>query len=859
MPVDQKMSGLPQYIRQVKIFCRFTQLFFPVNVCCLWFIRIAAMEEELFFEQLALELSAIEEMKTEYERKVKEGRLLPPHFALISKGLAPLSRAIQEYQQSRTSGRQNGRIRVELSETDPQELAFVTLWSVITGLGDGLNATKSAIMVGREIEDHLEYNSFKSVAPRFAKAIAKKVKTQSPARSRATMTRAKKRIGVKELNWDDRKRFHVGTKMLAPLIHSTGLFEMVPGKTETGFRCKLIRPTEATLKYIEAANARCAISSPRYKPCIIPPKPWTNLYDGGFHSRIGHMKLCLVKSRQKEVRETLENTPMPHVYAAVNALQQTAWRVNRNVFQVVELVWATPDGLGVLPKPVSIDLYAKPEKSHTEFAQISRTRLRSKFKLASDILARAREFQHYDRFYYCWQLDFRGRCYPVQPYLQPQGGDLCKGLLEFGDPVPLGEHGANWLAIHGANVYGNGLDKRPFSERADWVNQHEAQILHTAKNPLDELEFWSEAEEQWQFLAFCFEWSAYLKEGRCESHVSRLPVAEDGTCNGLQHVSFLMMDQKLAQAVNVVPRERPQDIYQTVADNVARLVEADRHNDTSTVQVTDEDGNEIAATSNKMAEIWHGHIDRSLIKLNVMTLSYGVTDAGMRGQILDEVYNRFEKSPESLGKLAKANRKELFKLAVYLVDQVHKAINQVAESAQILMKWSKIHAASLGKKGKYITWQTPSGFRVVQRYVKRDICAINTYWGKQRIKLAMAQDTDELDVRKQIAGIMPNLIHSFDAAHLTMIVNFCQEAGITSFAMIHDSFGTHAGRMETMYQSIALAFKHIYTFGVLDKITFRWFMQMAFDSLLPWEDPMMEKMATVFLRRELNKLKIPVD
>jgi len=49
-----------------------------------------------------------------------------------------------------------------------------------------------------------------------------------------------------------------------------------------------------------------------------------------------------------------------------------------------------------------------------------------------------------------------------------------------------------------------------------------------------------------------------------------------------------------------------------------------------------------------------------------------------------------------------------------------------------------------------------------------------------------------LNVRKQALGSAPNYIHSFDAAHLTMTVNAAVSEGISDFAMIHDSYGTHA-------------------------------------------------------------------
>jgi DNA-directed RNA polymerase len=57
-----------------------------------------------------------------------------------------------------------------------------------------------------------------------------------------------------------------------------------------------------------------------------------------------------------------------------------------------------------------------------------------------------------------------------------------------------------------------------------------------------------------------------------------------------------------------------------------------------------------------------------------------------------------------------------------------------------------------------------------------------------------------LDDRKQALGSAPNVVHSFDAAHLASTVNVLgRHHGIQDFAMIHDSFGVHAADTQTMH------------------------------------------------------------
>ena len=46
-----------------------------------------------------------------------------------------------------------------------------------------------------------------------------------------------------------------------------------------------------------------------------------------------------------------------------------------------------------------------------------------------------------DQFYFPWNVDFRGRAYPVPPNLSHMGSDICRGMLTFAQPKALGPMG----------------------------------------------------------------------------------------------------------------------------------------------------------------------------------------------------------------------------------------------------------------------------------------------------------------------------------------------------------------------------------------------------------------------------------
>ena len=52
-----------------------------------------------------------------------------------------------------------------------------------------------------------------------------------------------------------------------------------------------------------------------------------------------------------------------------------------------------------------------------------------------------------ETFYYPHSLDFRGRVYPIHVHFQPQGPDVCRGLLLYAQPKRLGARGLDWLLI----------------------------------------------------------------------------------------------------------------------------------------------------------------------------------------------------------------------------------------------------------------------------------------------------------------------------------------------------------------------------------------------------------------------------
>jgi len=81
-------------------------------------------------------------------------------------------------------------------------------------------------------------------------------------------------------------------------------------------------------------------------------------------------------------------------------------------------------------------------------------------------------FRNVPSIYLPVRIDYRGRLYCITEYLNYQGIELSKGLLEFsiGEKVKLtNQEAINYLKIFGANCFGNGIGNKSFLHRIAWL------------------------------------------------------------------------------------------------------------------------------------------------------------------------------------------------------------------------------------------------------------------------------------------------------------------------------------------------------------------------------------------------------
>lgn len=586
----------------------------------------------------------------------------------------------------------------------------------------------------------------------------------------------------------------------------------------------------------------------KHLPMIVEPKPWKHFNEGGFLDS----KTSLVRVKPGDIEQKLytaaaiKRGDMTQVFRGLDVLGKTPWQVNSNVLGVMMEAWNSGEEIANMP-PLNPQAEIPPEPDSSADPLVRRNWIRTVKAIENERsglhsqrcfmnlqLEVARAFRN-QIFYFPHNVDYRGRAYPIPTYLNHMGADHTRAILKFAKGKELGVRGLKWLKIHLANLYG--LDKSSFDEREAFADENVANIVESATEPLKGKRWWLKAEDPWQCLAACFELKAAMDLPDPTKFVSRLPVHQDGTCNGLQHYAALGGDTWGAKQVNLEPGDRPADVYLAVADLVKQAIDKD------------------VAAKNLFGEIMQGKITRKVVKQTVMTNVYGVTFAGAKKQVCKQIDALYP----DLGK--KCGIPNLL-LATYVARHIFTALATMFRGAHDIQYWlgeiggrvcraltpaqlqqiadsyadgksddgarprrgAKSPASTVAKSSfteltqqfrSTVVWTTPLRMPVAQPYRKSNMREIRTCL--QSVVYPVSEQTDPVNRRKQLQGFPPNFIHSLDASHMLLSALQCHELGL-SFAAVHDSFWTHATDIDAMNGVIREAFIQIHEEDVVGRL-----------------------------------------
>ena len=516
---------------------------------------------------------------------------------------------------------------------------------------------------------------------------------------------------------------------------------------------------------------------------------------------------------------------------AIDNLQSVAWCINERVLDTY------------LKTPIP---YRDPDTlTKREQTQETSKRMERRF-----VIEKAKALNEEDKFYQAFDVDYRGRIYNIEPFLNYQSNDLAKGLLLFKEAKPITEEGEFWLAVHTAVSYNEtfsineipewcevdyatylreeglediSVDKMTLKDRAQWTYQNANRIIEWAET--DSIQ--RDAEKPIVFLACCYEWDIVEKIG-----LTCLPVAIDGSNNGWQHLGAISKDVQTGELVGLVPVKIQKDFYVQTAKKLIDLTTAEKQ-------------------ANILESMPMKHIRKGISKRGSMTRAYSAGSNKISLNMYDDCESeKFHKKYNIkladckyfAKKLVDAievvcpgplqTMKYLQDLALYEIgkyeaggpggskryievrnrrrellrepEKTDEDLEEINSLSKELEEYS--FGLTYGNGADYITWTTPSGFVAqYEKFTTSELKVRARINGKQ-IKHVLSAPTNRTDTHGFMCGISPNYIHSMDAAHMALVV--AEWDG--DFGAVHDSFSTHASDVGNLLKLTKKVFINMY-------------------------------------------------
>lgn len=706
-------------------------------------------------------------------------------------------------------------------------LSYTVIETMLNRIGKSkTQLTNMTVSVMNSVLNLLSVEEFKKNEPKFYSYLEYEYQSRGIGYVNSRKLKLADKTGNKMVK-EGTFKASVGSVLIDCVINSgANIFEVVSFRNMlTNNVERHITLTKQAVEVLSKVREKGILSSINYKPLIIEPLPWDNLYGNGGYLTTNNMSFIKHNKNNKAMTLIQDmNVDLKRIFDVVNGIQKTKWSINKRVLEVVndiidnnlvnpEYPESNPVLYGDLPYMETMDIYKVVPKErygpldakgvHVNLEDYKRwftdkeiqlkklEAIKSKrilYILALDI---AREYVEYDCFYFSYSLDFRGRLYPIQQIFNPQASGNIKSLLQFADGKILTPSGLKWLKIHIANTYG--LDKASYTDRIAWVDKNYKDLIRYATEPLAYIKEWNDAEDKLMFLAGIFALKDY-DDGK----PVHLPISLDATCSGLQIYSGLLKDADGGKVVNVINgnTEKPADVYTDVAIKVEHYLETGDY-PTQYSFTTKDDVKKTCDTITEANDL-QGNVTRKLTKRNVMTVPYSVTKRGMFEQVKD-LLDEMEDNNKQFW------RGDKWVVAKLLVDLNSKAIGEVVKGASVGQAFVKKVVREYYEKNedKPLVWLTPFFcFPVVQWKNKTAQKRVKTVLGN----LSLRFPTNKINKQQQNNGVAPNLIHSLDAVLLYLTVEVLLSKGVTDFMLIHDSYGTHANDIDMLNIEVREAF-----------------------------------------------------
>jgi len=260
----------------------------------------AITDQELIDHQLELETDmitgGITRFRKERDKSIEAGKEARTAHgrAIIARLVADVCNGITEWLSNPTNTSRDIAWK-RINHMDAEQVAYLSLVTLIDGLSRKNTLLFIARSIGGSIEIQDRLDRWIADDGDIAKNTIKEAMKKAYGARRYGLTHKMNKDG-QDTAWDKSERVHVGFKMVDIIIRETGIVKLHTQQSERKRKTTYVIPEQETKEWIAAFNSYMETARPRYLPCVIPPKNWTDVTGGGYH---GHEidKLPIVRRR----------------------------------------------------------------------------------------------------------------------------------------------------------------------------------------------------------------------------------------------------------------------------------------------------------------------------------------------------------------------------------------------------------------------------------------------------------------------------------------------------------------------------------------------------------------------------------
>ncbi|GAB4853640.1 DNA-directed RNA polymerase 3B, chloroplastic [Ancistrocladus abbreviatus] len=748
--------------------------------------------------QIKAETEAWENMVEEYrelQREMCERKLapnLPQVKALFLCWFEPLKKAIEKEQKLQRSRKQKAAYAPHIEMLPADKMAVIVMHKMMGLLmvdneNGCVRVVQAAVQIGGAVEQEIKIHNYlertkssrrKNASDTFEasskeKEILRK-RVNSLIRRRRLVEVAKLVKTEETVSWGRDTQAKLGSRLIELLIdtayiqHPVNQSADTPPDVRPAFRhtfkigtkdagqkvARRYGVIECDPLVLKGIDRTAKHMVIPYVPMLVPPRNWKGYDKGGYFFLPSYVMRTHGSRKQQDAVKRVPQKQMQKVFKALDTLGNTKWRINKRVLSVIEILWARGGNVGGLVDRKDIPLLEKTLSEDAEEIDAWKWSVRKAKKI--------------NRERHALRCDTELKL-SVARKMRDEEGFYYPHNLDFrGRAYPMHPH-LNHLSSDLCRGLLEFAEGRPLGKSGlRWLKLHLANLY---AGGIDKLSYEGRLEFVENHLEDIFDsannpingnrwWLTAEDPFQCLAACINLSEALNSTSPDTV-ISHLPIHQSEAAAVNLVAGDKPADVYSEIAGRVHDIMERDSRKDP------------VTNPNALFAKLLVGQVDRKLVKQTVMTSVYGVTFVGAREQIKRRLEEKGHITDDRL----------LFKASCYSAKVTLSALGQIFQAARSTMDW-------LGECAKIRT-----SLQV----------------------LALQQEGDLIEVRKQRTAFPPNFVHSLDGSHMMMTAVACRDAGL-QFAGVHDSFWTHACDVDKMNQILREKFVELYSIPILENL-----------------------------------------